>query len=79
MQLQQSDPIFNMGVNVMRPAFNFEPRYRVTMLTTEEWTKGPETSPQLRGLSGIQMGPGCGGELGPESMGFLQGEGPLSV
>ena len=30
MRLQQSDPIFNMGVDVMRPAFNFEPKYRVT-------------------------------------------------
>jgi len=44
MQLQKLDPIFNTGVNVMRPACNFEPRYKVTMLTTEEWTKGPETS-----------------------------------
>jgi hypothetical protein len=29
----------------MRPAFNFEPKYRVTMLTREEWTKGPGTAP----------------------------------
>jgi hypothetical protein len=29
-----------MGVDVMRPAFNFEPKYRVTMLITEEWTRG---------------------------------------
>jgi len=30
MRLQQSDPIFYMGggeVDVMRPAFNFEPKY----------------------------------------------------
>ena len=30
MWLQQSDPTFNMGVDAMRPAFNFEPKYRVT-------------------------------------------------
>ena len=31
--LQNSDPTFNMGVDVMRPAFNLEPKYRVTMFT----------------------------------------------
>jgi len=33
MWLQQTDPIFNMGVGVMRPAYNFEPQYSVTVLT----------------------------------------------
>jgi hypothetical protein len=28
-QLQQTEPIFNMGVDVMRPASNLEPKYRV--------------------------------------------------
>jgi hypothetical protein len=32
-RLHKSDPIFSMGVNVMRPAFNLEPKYGVTMLT----------------------------------------------
>jgi len=32
MRLQQSDLIFNMGVDVMRPAFNLEPKYRVIVL-----------------------------------------------
>jgi hypothetical protein len=50
MRLQQSDPIFNMGVDVMRPAFNFEPKYRVTMLTREDWTKGTGTTPVVKGL-----------------------------
>jgi len=36
LRLQQSDPTFNMGVDVMRPVYNFEPQYRVTMLTREE-------------------------------------------
>ena len=50
MQLQKSDPIFKKGVNVMRPAFNHEPKYRVTMLTTDEWTRGPGTPPVVKGL-----------------------------
>jgi len=28
----------------MRPPFNFEPKYRDTMLTREEWIRGPGTS-----------------------------------
>jgi hypothetical protein len=28
----------------MRPVFNLEPKYRVTMLTRSEWTKGHETT-----------------------------------
>jgi hypothetical protein len=32
--LQQSGPIFNMRVDVMMPAYNFKPKYRVTALTT---------------------------------------------
>ena len=32
MWLQHSYPIFNMGVDVMRPAFKFKPKYRVTVL-----------------------------------------------
>ena len=40
MRLQQSDPIFNMGVDITRPAFNFKMKYRVTTLIREEWTRG---------------------------------------
>jgi hypothetical protein len=50
MWLQRSDPILNMGVDVMRPAFNLEPKYRVTTLTRKEWTRGPGTSPVVKGL-----------------------------
>jgi hypothetical protein len=35
-RLQNSDPIFNMWVDVMRPVFNLEPKYRVSMLTRVE-------------------------------------------
>jgi hypothetical protein len=48
MRLQKSDPIFNMRVDVMKPVFNLEPKYRVTMLTREEWTRGPGT-PVVKG------------------------------
>jgi hypothetical protein len=43
MQFQKLDPVFNMGVNVMRPPFNFEPKCRYTVLTREEWIRGPGT------------------------------------
>jgi len=50
MWLQQSDPIYNMGIDVMRPAFNFKPKYRVTMLIREEWTRRTGTPPVVKGL-----------------------------
>ena len=34
----------------MKPVFNLEPKYRFTMLTTQECTGGPETSPVVKGL-----------------------------
>jgi len=39
-----------MRVDVMKPVFNLEPKYRVTMLTREEWTRGPEVPPMVKGL-----------------------------
>jgi hypothetical protein len=48
-QLQQSDPIFNMGVDAMRPAYNFKPKYKVMILTREDWTKGTGTPPMIKG------------------------------
>jgi len=39
-----------MGVDVMKPTFNFEPKYRVTMLTRKEWTRGTGTPPVVKGL-----------------------------
>jgi len=50
MWLQQSDPIFNIGVNITRPAFNPEPQYGVTMLTREDWTKATGAPPAVKGL-----------------------------
>jgi ribonuclease HI len=34
----------------MKPVFNLEPKYGVTMLTREEWTRGPGTPPAVKGL-----------------------------
>jgi hypothetical protein len=51
----------------MRPAYeyNFEPKYRVVMLTREEWTKGPGSLPVAKGLvwytDGSRMQGGGGG------------------
>jgi len=56
-RLQQSDPIFNMGVDDMRPAFNLESKYIVTMLTREDWTGGSGSPSGIKGSSGIPMGP----------------------
>jgi ribonuclease HI len=39
-----------MGVDIMKPVFNLEPKYRVTMLTREEWTRGPGTPSVVKGL-----------------------------
>jgi len=50
MRLQQSYPIFNVGIDVMRPAYNFEPQYSVTMLTREDWTKATGAPPAVKGL-----------------------------
>ena len=50
MWLQHSDPIFNVGVDVMRPGFNPEPKYSINMLTGEEWSKGIGASPPVKGL-----------------------------
>jgi hypothetical protein len=48
----------------MRPVFNLEPKYRVTMLNREEWTRGPGTCPVVKGLvwftNGSRMVEGTG-------------------
>ena len=49
MRLQRSHPLFNIGVDIMKPTFNLERKYRITMLTGEEWTRGSAT-PVVKGL-----------------------------
>ena len=34
----------------MKPVFNLEPKYGVTLLTEEEWTRGPRAPPTAKGL-----------------------------
>jgi len=57
-RLQKSDPIFNMGVDIMKPVFNLEPKYRVTTLTREELTRGPRTPLAVKGLVWFTDGSG---------------------
>jgi ribonuclease HI len=45
-----------MGGDIMRPAFNLEPKYRVTVLTREEWNRGPGTPPEVQELIGYTDG-----------------------
>jgi hypothetical protein len=64
MRLQQSDPIFSVGVDATRPTFNFQPKYRVTILHWEDWTKGLGAPPSVKGLvwftDGSKMEEGTG-------------------
>jgi ribonuclease HI len=61
-----------MGVDVMRPAYNFEPKYRVTMLTREDWTKGTEAPPTIKGhvwfTDGSRMREGTGAGIYGQSV-----------
>jgi len=72
-RLQRSDPIYNMGVHVIRSAFNLELKYRVTMLTREEWTRGPGTPSVVQGLvwftNGPRMKEGTGAGVYRQSLG----------
>jgi len=38
-----------MGLDRMRPTYNLEPKYRVTMLTRENWTRGSRAPPEVKG------------------------------
>jgi hypothetical protein len=46
-QVEKSDPIFRMDVDVMRPVLNLEPKYRVTLLTREERTEENANPPRM--------------------------------
>jgi hypothetical protein len=63
--------MFNMGVDVMRPAYYFEPKYRVMMLTSKDWTKGTRTPPVVKGLICITDGSKMQGGVGLGSKGKL--------
>ena len=69
LRLQQSDPSFSMGVDAMRPIYNFEPRFRVTVLTREDWAKADGSPPAVKGLVWFTDGSRMRGGPGLESMG----------
>jgi len=62
-----------MGVDVMRPAYNFEPQYRATMLTREDWTNATGAPPAVKGLvwftDGSKMREGIGAGVCVQSVG----------
>jgi hypothetical protein len=39
-----------MRVDVMKPVYNPESKYRVTMLAREEWARSPRPPPVVKGL-----------------------------
>ena len=57
----------------MRPTFNLEPQYRVTMLTREEWIRGPGTPSVVKWLvsftHGSRMMEGTGAGVYGQSFG----------
>jgi hypothetical protein len=53
-----------MRVDVMKPVFNLEPKYRVTILTREEWTRVPGTPRAVKGLVWFTGGSRIVGENG---------------
>jgi len=78
-RLQKSDPIFNMGVDVMKPVFNLEAKYRVTMLTREKWTRGPGTPSAVKGLVWFTDGSRTADGTGAGSTDNMQIEGSVSL
>jgi hypothetical protein len=59
----------------MKPVFNLEPKYGVTMLTREEWNRGPGTPPAVKGLIWFVDGSRTAEGNGPWSTRNLQTEG----
>ena len=57
----------------MRPAYNFEPQYAVTMLMREDWTKATGSPPPVKGLvwftEGSMMREGTGVGVHGQSVG----------
>jgi hypothetical protein len=74
-RLHQLYPVFNMRVDVMRPAYNFEPKYRVKLLSRKDWTIGTGTPPIVKGHVWFTDGSWMEEGLGLGSMGNLTEEG----
>jgi hypothetical protein len=69
--------MFNVRADVMRPAYNFQPKYRVELLSRKDWTTGTGNLQISRGRSCPQMGPGWRGGPGLGSMGKIKVEGSV--
>ena len=68
-----------MGVDVMKPVFNLEAKYRVTMLTREKWTRGPGTPSAVKGLVWFTDGSRTADGTGAGSTDNMQIEGSVSL
>jgi hypothetical protein len=64
-----------MRADVMRPAYFFDSRYRVELLSRKDWTTGTGTPPIVKGRVWFTYGSRMGGELGLGSMGSPMVEG----
>jgi len=78
-RLQDSDPIFNTTVDIMKPVFNLEAKYRITMLAREEWTRGPRTLPMVKGLDWFTDGSRTAEGSGEGVLGNLRIRGSVSL
>jgi len=56
--LQKSDPIFKIGVDVVRPVLIFKPNIGLLCLLEMNGPEELRLFPQLKGSSDLQMGPG---------------------
>jgi hypothetical protein len=65
-----------MGLDAMRPTYNFETKYRVTMLTMEDCIKGNVTHPMIKGhvwfTDGSRMRGGTGAGVYGQSVKSLR-------
>ena len=68
-----------MGVDVIRSACNLEPKYRVTVFTREEWTRGPGSPTVVKRLACFTIGSRMKEGSGMESIGNHWEEGSTKV
>jgi hypothetical protein len=66
-------------VDVVRPAYNFEPKYSVIVFARDEWTRRPGTLPTVKVIVWYTDGSRTRGKPGPESMGNLREEHLVSL
>jgi hypothetical protein len=67
-----------MRVDVMRPTYNFEPKYRVVAMTREEWITGTGTPPSVKGHVWFTDGSRMWGGTGARCLGSQREGGSVS-